>query len=396
MQRQPHIRRFIATTLAAATLTLAACDAVQTVARARELTPHEQYATKLRDAGLAETAMGREWLAAADTVFPRAHRVTLPFQENGFYDRAQARAVAWSFVARDGQKISIALVAEGQPALIFTDLFQVTGDTARPFERLMSAVTDSTNQTVMHYEARDSVELVVRVQPELLRGGKYHLSIQTNPVLAFPVEGKGNAAAQSFWGVDRDGGRRSHQGVDIFAARGTPVLAASDGRIRSVQPNNLGGNVVWQADEHRAQSLYYAHLDRHYVTEGAYVRAGDTIGFVGNTGNARTTSPHLHFGIYRRGQGAVDPWPYVRRNTATLAPIRGDTARIGSMVTLRTAGALRVGPLLKSDTLVRVLNTDTVQVTGASATYYRVETASGVAGYVPVASLAGTRAVDRR
>ncbi|MGV3710927.1 MAG: peptidoglycan DD-metalloendopeptidase family protein [Gemmatimonas sp.] len=396
MSRALILRSTFVVSLAVATLTLAGCDAVQTVTRARELTPHEKYAEKLRDAGLAQTAMGREWLAAADTVFPRAHRATLPFQETGFYDRAQARAVAWSFVARDGQKISISLVAEGQPALVFSDLFQVTGDTARPFERLMSAVTDSTNQTVMHYEARDSVELVIRVQPELLRGGKYHLTIETNPVLAFPVEGRGNSAAQSFWGVDRDGGRRSHQGVDIFAPRGTPVLAAIDGRIRSISPNNLGGNVVWQADEERGRSLYYAHLDRHYVTAGAYVRAGDTIGFVGNTGNARTTSPHLHFGIYRRGRGPIDPWPYVRRNTATLAPVRGDTARMGSRATLRSAGALRVGPLLKSDTLMRVSSNDTLQVTGASATFYRVETASGVAGYVPVASLAAARGIDRR
>jgi murein DD-endopeptidase MepM/ murein hydrolase activator NlpD len=57
--------------------------------------------------------------------------------------------------------------------------------------------------------------------------------------------------------------------------------------------------------------LYYAHLDRHAVSAGQRVRKGEIVGFIGNTGNARTTAPHLHFGIYRRGQGAIDPLYYV-------------------------------------------------------------------------------------
>lgn len=58
-----------------------------------------------------------------------------------------------------------------------------------------------------------------------------------------------------------------------------------------------GGKVVWMRDEARGMSLYYAHLDSQHVAAGAYVRPGDTLGFVGKTGNARTTPPHLHFGI---------------------------------------------------------------------------------------------------
>ncbi|MBC8090104.1 MAG: M23 family metallopeptidase [Phycisphaerae bacterium] len=362
----------------------AACGVADSVRERRATSPHERYSESLREAGLGQSAMGREWLMAADTVMPNAHRVALPLNETGFYDRGQARAVGWQFDARDGQRISIALSVDGQPAQIFTDLFVVTSDSVKRFDAVASGVTDSTQQSLLRYETRDSVTLVLRVQPELLRGGRYRITIRSDPVLAFPVEGRGNAAAQSFWGVDRDGGRRSHQGVDIFAPRGTPVLAATNGRITSVRPNNLGGNVIWQSDEGRAQTLYYAHLDRLHVDAGVYVNAGDTIGFVGNTGNARTTSPHLHFGIYRRGRGPIDPWPYVRRATATFPPIRADTSRIGARVLVSTGRvAVRTSPVLRADTVAVVTRADTMQVVGAAANFYRIELPSGVAGYVP-------------
>jgi hypothetical protein len=82
--------------------------------------------------------------------------------------------------------------------------------------------------------------------------------------------------------------------------------------------------VVFLADPERGHSLYYAHLDRQTVAAGQRVRAGDTVGFVGNTGNARTTAPHLHFGVYRAGEGAVDPFPYV--DTRRPPPARSTRA----------------------------------------------------------------------
>ena len=236
----------------------------------------------------------------------------------------------------------------------------------------------------MQYETRDSLTLVLRVQPELLRSGRYDITIRTDPVLDFPVAGRGNSAAQSFWGVERDGGAREHQGVDIFAPRGTPVLAATDGRIASISPNNLGGNVIWQSDDLRNQRLYYAHLDRHAVTAGAYAKRGDTIGFVGNTGNARTTAPHLHFGIYRSGQGAINPWPYVQRSTSTFAPITADTSRVGRRVRVDArAVTLRAAPTTRGDSVAVATRNTTARIVGAAARYYRIETDGGVAGYVP-------------
>ena len=94
----------------------------------------------------------------------------------------------------------------------------------------------------------------------------------------------------------------------MFAPRGTPVLAGAAGRVSRVQETPVGGRVVWLQTD--AGSLYYAHLDRQLVEPGARVAAGDTLGTVGNTGNAAATPPHLHFGVYGR-RGAVDPEPFV-------------------------------------------------------------------------------------
>ena len=89
------------------------------------------------------------------------------------------------------------------------------------------------------------------------------------------------------------------------------MLAASDGWIGGSTLNGLGGNVVWVWSPFRGVRTYYAHLDRHAVSPGERVHAGDVLGYVGNTGNARGGPPHLHFGVYAMGAGSVDPLPYV-------------------------------------------------------------------------------------
>jgi peptidoglycan LD-endopeptidase LytH len=164
------------------------------------------------------------------------------------------------------------------------------------------------------------------------------------------VEGHTTGHIQSFFGAARDGGRREHHGVDIFAPRGTPVLAAGPGVVRRVRETPIGGRVVWVFDEARNLNRYYAHLDSQLVRGGQAVRPGDTIGTVGNTGNARTTPPHLHFGIYARGQGPVDPWPFLHESNAGAAPVRVDAALFGQPA------------VLDEDTMVRV-------VSGASDRY---------------------------
>jgi hypothetical protein len=150
---------------------------------------------------------------------------------------------------------------------------------------------------------------VVRLQPEPLTDALYRFSLELEAALPFPVKGRKDDAVGSMFGMPRDFGKRHHEGVDIFAPRSTPVLAVADGRV-TPRENELGGNIVWLSTP--GVSYYYAHLERPAVSAGQHVRAGDVIGFVGNSGNAVTTDPHLHFGVYRWGKGAIDPLPLLQ------------------------------------------------------------------------------------
>jgi murein DD-endopeptidase MepM/ murein hydrolase activator NlpD len=126
----------------------------------------------------------------------------------------------------------------------------------------------------------------------------------------YPVSGK-KADVGSVWGDERDGGRRRHQGIDIFARKGTAVVAIEGGVITSREETRLGGKVLWLRPQGAWWRAYYAHLDEQLVKEGDHVYKGQVIGTVGNTGNAKTTPAHLHFGIYTLF-GAIDPLPVVR------------------------------------------------------------------------------------
>lgn len=130
------------------------------------------------------------------------------------------------------------------------------------------------------------------------------------PLLMNPVVGASRQSIISFYGDARDGGKRRHEGIDIFAPKGTIVVAPSDGVITSVGYNSLGGKVIWMNDSRRKHSYYFAHLDSQIVRSGVIVKQGDTLGTVGNTGNARRTRSHLHFGIYQKD--SKKPVTYIR------------------------------------------------------------------------------------
>jgi murein DD-endopeptidase MepM/ murein hydrolase activator NlpD len=118
--------------------------------------------------------------------------------------------------------------------------------------------------------------------------------------LQLPVAGiRPDQLADSF-DEPRDGSRR-HRAIDILAPRGTPVLAADDGHVLRVSWNSAGGNTVYATDVEGRIVYYYAHLDhyRESLAAGMPLAKGDTIGFVGTTGNAPKDIPHLHFQIMR-------------------------------------------------------------------------------------------------
>ena len=279
-------------------------------------TPHEQYAQALDRAGLADTALGRDWLAAAHQALAQPKPASLPLANAVRHDPARPAAYGYRLELQRGRVLRVELTVDAdEPARIFVDLFAV-GNTGEPPRHVTYAAKDA---TTLEHEIRRDGTYILRIQPELLRGGTLSIGQKTTAALGFPVQGRSSADVQSFFRDPRDNNTRDHHGIDIFAPRNTPVLAAAEGFVTSVGTNRLGGTVVWIFDPSRGQSHYYAHLEKQAVSAGVRVQTGDVIGYVGNTGNARTTPPHLHFGIYSRGEGPLDPLPFVATGPGAAA-----------------------------------------------------------------------------
>jgi murein DD-endopeptidase MepM/ murein hydrolase activator NlpD len=118
--------------------------------------------------------------------------------------------------------------------------------------------------------------------------------------------------------ADSRGGGRRHNAIDIMAPRGTPVVAADNGTVVKLFMSVQGGLTLYQFDATEKFAFYYAHLDRYApgVVEGKPLKRGDLVGYVGSSGDASTTAPHLHFAIFVLGpekhwwEGtAIDPYP---------------------------------------------------------------------------------------
>lgn len=126
--------------------------------------------------------------------------------------------------------------------------------------------------------------------------------------LAVPVVGVERDEIADTFGAPRGADRR-HEGIDIFAPRGTAVVSATPGIVARIGENRLGGTVVWVVGP-GGERYYYAHLDAvdPVLEVGMRVEPGTLIGRVGTTGNATGTPPHLHFGIYGP-DGALNPFP---------------------------------------------------------------------------------------
>jgi len=138
--------------------------------------------------------------------------------------------------------------------------------------------------------------------------------------LEMPVQGVTRSQIADTWHVPR-AGDRLHEGQDIFAQRGTPVLSATDGYVVRIGENSLGGQTVSILGA-GGRSYYYAHLDSYAanLAIGDHVTTQTILGYVGNTGNAAGGPTHLHFGVYA-SEGALNPLPLLadrpaEKNTA--------------------------------------------------------------------------------
>ena len=271
-------------------------------------TAHESYADKIEN-----TTEGKQWIAVSKNTLEKPYSVKLPYNQLGYFPVGQPRALTLEFEAKQGEKIIINLKKRNETDTApYADLFIREGTDIDHVESADTALTE------LSFDAEQTATYLLRLQPELNITTLYDLSISIAPSLSFPVAGH-KAKTGSFWGDDRDGGNRKHEGIDIFAPQFTPAIAAADGYVTGVQEGGIGGKTVWMKVAGKNIHLYYAHLDKQLVEDGQRVKLGDTLGLVGNTGNAKYTPSHLHFGIYTY-KGPIDPWPFVNKTVKTASP----------------------------------------------------------------------------
>jgi murein DD-endopeptidase MepM/ murein hydrolase activator NlpD len=294
---------------------LTACERTSPPDSPRRGPTHAEYAAALEDSALADTVLGRGWLDAARSAAAAPRLLELPYYERGAFLPYEARAVGIAFDAVDEQQFRIDVdLANDSTGRLFVQLFRIELEDGNARLREVASFTDLEGGVLSLAEAG---RYILRLQPELLASIDYRLRVELAAALEFPVTAHGYRNIGSGFGDARDAGRRRHEGIDIIAARDTPVVAVAGGVARASR-SELGGITVWLRGQGR--SYYYAHLARTAIRGSERVQAGETLGYVGNTGNAITTPPHLHFAIYRRGRGAIDPVPYIAERTFATAP----------------------------------------------------------------------------
>jgi murein DD-endopeptidase MepM/ murein hydrolase activator NlpD len=147
--------------------------------------------------------------------------------------------------------------------------------------------------------------------------------------LYFPVSPMDSLRLDDSFDAPRDGGARVHNAIDIMAPRGSAVLAVQDGQILRLSKSAKGGTTIYAADIDQNFVYYYAHLDRYHanVYQGKPLMRGDTLGYVGTTGNSPKDLPHLHFQVMRMPADKrfwagepINPYPLLKAKPAHPAP----------------------------------------------------------------------------
>jgi len=338
-----------------------------------------QYLHTLETSGIANTKIGTEWQNSASEAVLNAAVLEIPVAIQGNFLAKSIEANAWKIQLDQGASVNIWVdwQARDSSELIVDLLAGPDWTELESFAAREDSVT---------FEADRAGNYILRIQPELLGEGNFQVRVQGTATYAvFPVQGKNSRAIQSIWGDVRDGGRRSHEGVDIFAPRGTPVLAPVAGVVTSVRDQGLGGKQVWVRDVERSWHLYFAHLDSQLVSSLQRVAPGDTLGLVGNTGNARTTAPHLHFGIYQNG--AINPFPAVE-NIFDTAPELTPRELDRVMTVTAPKANLRSAPSTQAEVVTQLADQTPVFILAATRDWYQIHTADGLRGFLSM-SLVG-------
>ena len=364
-------------------ITLAGCQKEKVPKAFYPRSAHEAYAHSLEQANLHLTALGADWIQAGQLSLEEAVDITLPFQESYYWDARKAEASGYRFFVKRGVRVEVEISIHATDSLLlFADLFRERGDSL--IQRIHVATADEDTHR-LEFEPRRNAYYALRLQPELLRGGKFSLLVREVPSIGFPVKGKNSRSIASFFGDPRDGGTRDHHGVDIFAPRHTSVLAPSNSSVTRVGEGDIGGKYIWLYDSQRSMYLYFAHLETRNVEAGDRVRAGQVIGTVGNSGNARTTAPHLHFGIYRNGP--IDPFSFIAETDTIPEQITGDELFLGRQVQTRGLTVAKNSPTINSIHIDTLEVNSRLRVKGLTGKNIRVELPDGSNAYIPGAGV---------
>lgn len=339
------------------------------------LSPHDSYYSALVREDLQTTA--ERWRMEAENSLAAPLHISLPYSERRLLEADYLQPVTFAFNLNVDELIQVNIFPSANTrAEVFVDVFFVKDATTEPVRIASMAAKEQQ----LKVAADHTGQYRVRIQPSHAAQGLMDIAITSPLRYGFPVDTERDNAVQSFFGVDRDGGARRHEGIDIFAPRGTPVIAAEAGRVTRVGDTLRGGKNVWVRGDNR--SFYYAHLDSIAVSPGDRVMRGEILGTVGNTGNAVTTSPHLHFGIYKLVQGAVDPLPLVGRKKSadTYTPPHVEPAPRWLSVNTEKAN-LRSGPSLTTTSVDSLIRGELVQVDSVAGDWLRVTTGKGAQGF---------------
>lgn len=296
-------------------------------------------------AGLkAQVDLAQNRLVAAQTAVTQAEAAYAAAQSERAAIEGRDKEAADRYAKirdRFTRRVAASYVAAGQPTIRFRPARNLSSEADRVV--LPGAVTAADRELASTYlserervseRLRTSVEAETAASQTLETARTALVTAQTAateaeklmaatpemiPGFVFPVAGP--TSFVSSYGYCRDGCSRSHQGNDLFARAGTPVVAVEDGWVEKVGTNRLGGLTVWTRGR-SGYRYYYAHLrDWAPLVIGQEITVGTVVGTVGNTGNAAGTPSHLHFEIHPGDAPAVDPYPILlRAPRVTLTP----------------------------------------------------------------------------
>jgi peptidoglycan LD-endopeptidase LytH len=208
----------------------------------------------------------------------------------------------------DGDTIRVAQLQVDQAAIVermnelFDEKAMVAGDAQAAFQEANAAYQEQLRREEAARRVRDEIRAALGAPAE-------GVPMWVTPGFICPIAGF-NWFIDT-WHAPRSGGR-VHKGTDMFAARGTPLVAVGDGTVRKSY-DGLGGYIVWLYADHGV-NYFYSHLDGYPagLVNGQRVSRGQVIGYVGDTGNPAPGAYHLHFGVYPGGIMAVNPYPTAR------------------------------------------------------------------------------------